>query len=496
MKKYWKLTLLISASLTNINVISCSQTKNDSNMNIDKENTKPMNPSTNNSNKGDLNNKDSFKKPIEQDEKLKDNSNKVQNKKDDDDEEDFSDVINFKTEFIINDQNISSQVASKYLLSISDQYEVIYNLIEIDNKVKERFNIDLVDTKNIISDDEDGIIKNIQINFISKKSKKIVSKKITLKGFLIPKQETINESKQSEILIKKNLEDKYKNIFPSLLASMLMLNKSINDRYEYYNSEKNTSDNDESYGFYTLEDYAMVNSLFKNASVRLNPSLPFKFLDIKDSYIEKYQYRIQEIKANDLTGQLSLKVILEHIEENVPKRPSEVFIYNFDGFRRHNNLENFEFYLDSNEFIERTKENTRIKNKLNSWVQESNSQDLKNYLNEQEIHSIKQLIFKSLKLKAKNDKVYSTNENGISLENLASLKNNIVLYPFVTRFAESIIENFDITIDDNKNILIKTKLNIPIYASDDYDSFLEINGFNDQIQTNNLATFNSAELKK
>lgn len=178
MKKYWKLTLLISASLTNINVISCSQTKNDSNMNIDKENTKPMNPSTNNSNKGDLNNKDSFKKPIEQDEKLKDNSNKVQNKKDDDEEEDFSDVINFKTEFIINDQNISSQVASKYLLSISDQYEVIYNLIEIDNKVKEKFNIDLVDTKNIISDDEDGIIKNIQINFISKKSKKIVSKKL------------------------------------------------------------------------------------------------------------------------------------------------------------------------------------------------------------------------------------------------------------------------------------------------------------------------------
>ncbi|WP_223206565.1 LppA-related lipoprotein [Mycoplasmopsis canis] len=389
---------------------------------------------------------------------------------------DFSDLEDIPNNFEISSKHYKTFDAFSFLERVKNTPNEISNQMIFDQKITEKYFINVLEISSIKVNNETGILSNIKLKFSSKSNNNnFIEKTFSLSGF---KTKTKEINPKSDFVSKQDEEhyEIYKNIFPSLLGIMLIKNKNTDVETKFNEIEKQDSE----YSISDIRNHGIndKDDLFFDRSLRFNPSMPNNFIKINEIDETKYTYKINGVKANDNEGTLELEVLVSDMDETNSGLPDVTKTLKFNNLRKHNtNKKGIYFNIETETFSSKIKENNKISSKLKE-IYDDNSQidsktSIKNNFNEFEIGLLRKFIFNSLQMII-TDRTYITKENGILLNNIKATNSNDAIFPFITKYNESILSDFEIFLEpiDGQNspliLIVEANLSINSYESSSF----------------------------
>ncbi|QVK08536.1 LppA family lipoprotein [Mycoplasma mycoides] len=313
-----------------------------------------------------------------------------------------------------------------------------------------------------------GLIDKVQVKFTKDKEFKILS--FTLTGFKIT-QKVVN-NKEKYIKERSELNSKFKGLYPSLVAFMLMY---AEDSQSY----KSLEQKGKTIGFDEL-NYPN-NDLFGSDYQGINQVTKKLLLDYDYELSKLYKDKITEVKYDDINGTLGLKIEISNIE-NTPKTEKESVLikeFNIKGFRKidfkDENKNVLSFILLQNSLREMVQKGSL--KKTIELLKPHNQYGVKIPLEQTTGTGLKDEIFKYLLINIfdKSYHIYNSTQSLSLLNNskndnksILGLAGSMSIYPFHTRITKESIDKIFITInkeEDNKiKVILDFEIKIPIYS--------------------------------
>ncbi|TDV24317.1 LppA/P72 family lipoprotein [Mycoplasmopsis mustelae] len=343
----------------------------------------------------------------------------------------------------------------------------LYRELQISEKLQNKYQITLLNQGQTQANQETGVISNLQLMFTKDNHSKTVT--FTLNGFkTFTKQQTNNKN---NFLTIKQLDTSVTNLFPSLVAHMLLYIENPN----LYNSKMlNASESSQLINYQTLLN--KNTNLFTNTTTSFNPALKTKFFEINEATKTKYQYSIVAAKFNDLEGTLGLQVLIENADDNTNSEASIIKEFEFNGFRNTKTITeqqplislslDKQYFEQLNKIINNDKELDKSKIIPNS---ETSQVILTQVFSDNQIRKMKTFLIKNADVTI-NDPLntYKLAEK-LKLKDLIGLSQNFILYPFYTRIAndEIKINNIALSVFPSSGIdgfSVKFKTSVDLYV--------------------------------
>ncbi|QVK02817.1 LppA family lipoprotein [Mycoplasma mycoides] len=313
-----------------------------------------------------------------------------------------------------------------------------------------------------------GLIDKVQVKFTKDKEFKILS--FTLTGFKITKK--VVNNKEKYIKEKSELNSKFKGLYPSLVAFMLMY---AEDSQSY----KTLEQKGKTVGFDEL-NYPN-NDLFGSDYQGINQVTKKLLLDYDYELSKLYKDKIIEAKYDDINGTLGLKIEISNIENN-PKTEKESALikeFNIKGFRsidfKNEDKNVLSFILLQNSLKEMVQKGSL--KKTIELLKPHNQYGVKIPLEQTTGTGLKDEIFKYLLINIFDNSyhIYNSTQSLSLLNNskndnksILGLAGSMSIYPFHTRITKESIDKIFITInkeEDNKiKVILDFEIKIPIYS--------------------------------
>ncbi|MGZ9453746.1 LppA-related lipoprotein [Mycoplasma sp. AC157] len=396
--------------------------------------------------------------------------------------------------------------------SLSSSISLPYDIRHKFSKIIATFSKEISDVKNNV-----GIIDNVKISFYTEKNnKKDIF--VSLKGFsYFQNKNTEKDTEKENFLRAKELSAEIKELYPSLIASLLLYNENRESFQDIENQPKSENETILNYEF--LVSGTNAKDLFRNPKIKLNPSLITKFLErnIENNNNPKFHYEVLGVKADDLAGTLDIEVgIYNRDEEEVNASvPRYLKIFSFSGLRKHNinekgNVDNelFNFSINKEKFSEylsklkvkslleeesKNLNNTKTKVNVNSLIKNANLfERIKNYV-------INNLL---VKIKDSNSsKTYEWKYDFLPLNSLISRNDRLTAYPFVTIINNSNFDNINFYLNKKENneyeLSLELNAQFPLYKAERIQDINSFDSFSDKnlVYTGEIFKVNIDELK-
>ncbi|MGZ9432184.1 LppA-related lipoprotein [Mycoplasma sp. 613B] len=396
--------------------------------------------------------------------------------------------------------------------SLSSSISLPYDIRHKFSKIIATFSKEISDVKNNV-----GIIDNVKISFYTEKNnKKDIF--VSLKGFsYFQNKNTEKDTEKENFLRTKELSSEIKELYPSLIASLLLYNENRESFQDIENQPKSENETILNYEF--LVSGTNAKDLFRNSKIKLNPSLITKFLErnIENNNNPKFHYEVLGVKADDLEGTLDIEVgIYNRDEEEVNASvPRYLKIFSFSGLRKHNlnekgNVDNelFNFSINKEKFSEylsklkvkslleeesKNLNNTKTKVNVNSLIKNANLfERIKNYV-------INNLL---VKIKDSNSsKTYEWKYDFLPLNSLISRNDRLTAYPFVTIINNSNFDNINFYLNKKENneyeLSLELNAQFPLYKAERIQDINSFDSFSDKnlVYTGEIFKVNIDELK-
>ncbi|MGZ9413509.1 LppA-related lipoprotein [Mycoplasma sp. Z386] len=396
--------------------------------------------------------------------------------------------------------------------SLSSSISLPYDIRHKFSKIIATFSKEISDVKNNV-----GIIDNVKISFYTEKNnKKDIF--VSLKGFsYFQNKNTEKDAEKENFLRAKELSAEIKELYPSLIASLLLYNENRESFQDIENQPKSENETILNYEF--LVSGTNAKDLFRNPKIKLNPSLITKFLErkIENNNNPKFHYEVLGVKADDLAGTLDIEVgIYNRDEEEVNASvPRYLKIFSFSGLRKHNinekgNVDNelFNFSINKEKFSEylsklkvkslleeesKNLNNTKTKVNVNSLIKNANLfERIKNYV-------INNLL---VKIKDSNSsKTYEWKYDFLPLNSLISRNDRLTAYPFVTIINNSNFDNINFYLNKKENneyeLSLELNAQFPLYKAERIQDINSFDSFSDKnlVYTGEIFKVNIDELK-
>ncbi|MCU4117205.1 hypothetical protein N8G13_01880 [Mycoplasma zalophi] len=389
----------------------------------------------------------------------------------------FEDLNNFASSFTVKSTKNTEDALTAFN-KLKENPSNLFSYINIGPELFDKYQIQ-ADFKSANANNGQGYIKNISLVFTKQENQ--TKKTITVNGFKTAKKQT-----QTNLITKLELKDEIKALYPSFVGSMLVFNdnsasllpqqKQGNDlfNWEYFTTHRGQG-------------------LFKN-NLNLNFAiLKNEFFEVNKQNKEKYDFKIEKVKANDQNGTLGIELKITNMDEhsnNYNKTQYEFF--EFEGLRtlklKDNKPEVFDFYIQQDDLkealnkykiIELANEN---KEKLNNL----NQLNITNKIDKNKLQVVKNAIFNKLKLSTFNSSnTYQLTVTNNYLSNFNFKNNSSSIYPLYLTISNNIIKDIQFNLVKNSNNLVELKVNITLsvfgYVSNEYNDLIEQGTNNNEI---------------
>ncbi|WFQ91432.1 hypothetical protein MFERI14815_00013 [Mycoplasma feriruminatoris] len=313
-----------------------------------------------------------------------------------------------------------------------------------------------------------GLIDKVQVKFTKEKESKVIS--FTLTGFKTT--EKIVNNKENYIKEKTELNSKFKGLYPSLVAFMLMYAedpqnyKTLEQKGNTIGFEELNHANRDLFG----DDYQGINQVTK------------KLLLEYDYELSKiYKDKITEVKYDDTQGTLGIKIEISNVENNpqIEKESSLIKEFNLKGFR------SIDFKSEKNNVLSASLLQNNLKEMLQKGSLKKTIELLKPHnrfgvkipLEQTSGTGLRDELYKYLLINIIDNSYHMYNSTqSLSLQNnsknnnksILGLAGNMSIYPFHTRITKESIDKMFITLQkesDNKTkVIFEFDLNVPIYS--------------------------------
>ncbi|WP_434324599.1 LppA family lipoprotein [Mycoplasma capricolum] len=487
------LSILPISSISLLSLVSCSTTssnnkkpeENRTDKTPEKEpeklpenSKKPENTETNDQHEPSKS--DSEKKP-----NTSDNKNNIEPKKPDSEREntdqpqadqpnhhnvDFSDLEKIKTKLSYKSIKLYSDKDPRSAwFSLKNDLETFSNIFYRENKdLKNKYNLSFENNEPIY-DFLKGVIDNVKVKFTNNKHSKIIS--FTLTDF--KKTNTITNNKENYIKEKDELDNKFKGLYPSLVAFMLLYSE---DPQSYKSLEQRT----QAIGFEDL--YYSNRNLFNNEYPGINQVTKKLLLEYNYDLSKIYKDRIIQAKFDDTKGTLGVKIEISNnqTEPKITKEPTLIKEFNIKGFRSINFKDENKNVLSMTLLQSNLKEMIKkgsLKKTVELLRERNNSFGVKMPLEQVEGTRLKDELFKYLLVNVDDNSYHIYNpKQTLSLQknskndntSILGLAGNMSIYPFHTRITKESINKIFITLakedDDKLKVTIDFEVIIPIYS--------------------------------
>ncbi|WP_017698157.1 LppA family lipoprotein [Mycoplasma mycoides] len=313
-----------------------------------------------------------------------------------------------------------------------------------------------------------GLIDKVKVKFTKNNEHKVIS--FTLMGFKT--SEKVINNKERYIKEKSELNSKFKGLYPSLVAFMLMYAedsqsyKSLEQKGKTVGFDELNYPNNDLFG----SDYQGINQVTKKLLLNYDYELS-----------KLYKDKITEVKYDDINGTLGLKIEISNIENNPKTEKESVLIkeFNIKGFRsidfKNEDKNVLSFILLQNSLKEMVQKGSL--KKTIELLKPYDQYGVKISLEQTTGTGLKDEIFKYLLINIFDNSyhIYNSTQSLSLLNNskndnksILGLAGHMSIYPFHTRITKESIDNIFITInkeEDNKiKVILDFEIKIPIYS--------------------------------
>ncbi|QVJ96488.1 LppA family lipoprotein [Mycoplasma mycoides subsp. capri] len=390
---------------------------------------------------------------------------------------DFSDLNILKHEFSFQYITKYNKIdASTAWVSLKAEQKTIFKdfIFKDHKKILEKYQIEF-DANHIPTIvNEKGTIDKIKVKFTRDNDSKILDFIFT--GFKISAIKEENKSNKNEYVKQKEIiSEKIKGLFPSLLAYMLLYIEN-NKPYEKLQEAGNVIN------FEELNNKNL--KLFDENFAGFNKGIKELLFTYNEKYKTLYQDKIIAARYNDTNGELGLKVEISNTEDH-PNKLSDPTItkeFTFKGFRHidfknpndnvlnillpQNNLKKIVTTGSLKLLVQQLSSHKQFNTKIKLSEATTIWSDLKNEL-------LKNL---NVDIQDRTNKIYksqqtfslSSSKKKEDNSSIVGLKNNMVLYPFLTTITKDSINQVYMTIsntNDKKELKLELEISLPIYSS-------------------------------
>lgn len=420
----------------------------------------------------------------------------------------FSDLANVNQDIILSHIRWQKQQLNDIWGLSKQRPEGIVDLFKMPYELLSKYNI-RVENNGTFIPSENKII-GIKIRFTNKEKTMFEVKTFSLQKpstSAKPKQPLLKES----FLTKKDLNSNILNLYPSLLAYMLL----YNDNNAKYTSLENNHSNKNK----TLINFEEIthskNNLFNSNTPNLNVSLKNNFFDRKTEDVHKYDYKIDSVKYSDIQGTLGLSITIFNVDGNNSKEPSIQKEYFFTGFRKINFEKPTENVIGFNITQAKLKEIIDKQKNIKKLIFDTAEQKGIFYpaavnLSELETRKLRSEIFKNLYLVINdNQNAYHLSYSDISPSSLQGLQQGFGIYPFYSRFhtpsitnaqsEDDFIKDIKIVISsDSSDKEVKVTFNVNLFVSEiqEWSDLQDNTGLNKKITLSIGSQFRLSQLTK
>ncbi|WP_156789184.1 LppA-related lipoprotein [Mycoplasmopsis cynos] len=420
---------------------------------------------------------------------------------------DFSDLNNFKLEYDIDSslyKGIDAISAKERLRTLDEFKTLIGYYSSISQDIKNKYDITIIDLDKIQEDNLNGILSNIKIKFQAKNNTKhFTIKTIILKGFKVNQKNEKNNPKDT-FLSPKSISGPLSKTFASLIGAMLMYNANVNAFDQLQNKK------DGAINYETIEDFQKNSNYFKDQSIRLNQALKNSFFDTinKDNNNPEFDYKILQVKPDDVNGTLGIQVEIFDLEGSQHKSNRIQKEYTFNGFKKLTD-EKVKDFINFTITPESLKD-VIIKNKLYSqkfkdlYNENKNKEErveLNNLFDQKLLDHLKKSIFKKIMISFINDDLYNLTEQ-ITLDKIIATRTKYSIYPFVMNFSNNIIKDFKVYFeyDSSRNeqlVKFDFKFGLIPFLTNSFTNMQEFyNSNNSEIELNKTYWFSASKLNE
>ncbi|WP_322941701.1 hypothetical protein RRG48_04165 [Mycoplasmopsis canis] len=418
---------------------------------------------------------------------------------------DFSDLNNFKLEYNINSLPYykgTDAISARERLKPDEIKILIGYYSSISQDIKNKYDI-TIDLDKIQEDNLNGILRNIKIKFQAKNNTKhFTIKTIILKGFKVNQKNEKNNPKDT-FLSPKSISGPLSKTFASLVGAMLMYNANINTFSQLQNKEYGAIN------YETIEDFQKNSNYFKDQSIRLNQALKNSFFDTinKDNNPE-FDYKILQVKPDDVNGTLGVQVEIFDLEGSQHKSNRIQKEYTFNGFKKLTDQKvkdfiNFTITPESlkDVIIKKKLYSQKFKDLYNENKNKEERVELNNLFDQSLLDHLKKLIFKKIMISFINDDLYNLTEQ-ITLDKIIATKTKYSIYPFVMNFSDNIIKDFKVYFEydsSRKEQLVKFdfKFGLIPFLTNSFTNMQEFyNSNSSEIELNKTYWFSASKLNE
>ncbi|MBU4692328.1 hypothetical protein KQ875_01805 [Mycoplasma zalophi] len=393
----------------------------------------------------------------------------------------FEDLNNFASSFTVkNTKNTEDALAA--FNKFKENPSNLFSYINIGAKLFDKYQIQ-ADFKNAKASNEQGYIENISLIFTKQENQ--TKKTITVNGF-----KTAKKQAQTNLITKLELKDEIKALYPSFIGSMLV----FNDNSATLLTQERQNSNLFNWEYFASEK---GQGLFKN-NLNLNFAiLKNDFFEVNNQNKEKYDFKVEKVKANDQNGTLGIELKITNIDEHsTDYNKIQYEFFEFKGLRslqlKNNKPEVFDFYIQQDDLktILNKYNIIDLANKNKDKLNTSNQLDMTNQIENIQLQAVKNAIFNKLKLSILDPlKIYQLTVTDNYLKNFNFKNNNSSIYPLYLTISNNIIKDIQFNLVKNSNNLVELKINITLsvfgYVSNEYNDLIEQGTNNNEITWTN-----------
>ncbi|WP_322936064.1 hypothetical protein RRG46_02935 [Mycoplasmopsis cynos] len=417
---------------------------------------------------------------------------------------DFSDLNNFKLEYDIDSSFYKGidAISAKERLKPDEIKILIGYYSSISQDIKNKYDITIIDLDKIQEDNLNGILSNIKIKFQAKNNtKRFTIKTIILKGFKVNQKNEKNNPKDT-FLSPKSISGPLSKTFASLVGAMLMYNANINAFNQLQNKE------DGVINYETIASFEENRNYFKDQSIRLNQALKNSFFDTinKDNNPE-FDYKILQVKPDDVNGTLGIQVEIFDLEGSRHKSNRIQKEYTFNGFKKltDKKVKDFINFTITPDVLEKVIKHKYYRKKFKDLYNENKDKkekvELKDLFNRSLLDHLKKSIFKKIMISFINDDLYNLTEQ-ITLDKIIATRTKYSIYPFVMNFSINIIKDFKVYFeyDSSRNeqlVKFDFKFGLIPFLTNSFTNMQEFyNSNSSEIELNKTYWFSASKLNE
>ncbi|MBU4690879.1 LppA-related lipoprotein [Mycoplasma zalophi] len=393
----------------------------------------------------------------------------------------FEDLNNFASSFTVKDTKNTEDALTAFN-KFKENPSNLFSYINIGAKLFDKYQIQ-ADFKNAKASNEQGYIENISLIFTKQENQ--TKKTITVNGF-----KTAKKQAQTNLITKLELKDEIKALYPSFIGSMLV----FNDNSATLLTQERQNSNLFNWEYFASEK---GQGLFKN-NLNLNFAiLKNDFFEVNNQNKEKYDFKVEKVKANDQNGTLGIELKITNIDEHsTDYNKIQYEFFEFKGLRslqlKNNKPEVFDFYIQQDDLktILNKYNIIDLANKNKDKLNTSNQLDMTNQIENIQLQAVKNAIFNKLKLSILDPlKIYQLTVTDNYLKNFNFKNNNSSIYPLYLTISNNIIKDIQFNLVKNSNNLVELKINITLsvfgYVSNEYNDLIEQGTNNNEITWTN-----------